>query len=975
MPLKTRVILFLILFLLLLGCKEQSPRLKKALQSFRLEPGLRIELVVSEPLVIDPVAFAFDEDRVMYVVENRGYPDPAEGGAPTKLGRVARLTDTDGDGTYDHRTEFADGFTYPNGVLNWKGGVFVTCSPDIFYLKDTDGDGVADVRQVVLTGFNDNKTAQIRMSHPTLGLDGWVYVSGGLNGGAVSSPLHPNRPAVEFSSADGRFHPETFEFEVTGGRSQFGITFDPYGRRFGCSNRHPIQHIVFEPSQLNRNPDLLFTETIMNVSAVEADAVVYPISGATTTADFIPNLIGRSHRGTFTAASGVLVFNGTGLTPAHRGNAFICESAQNLVQRQVIHSDGVTFHSELPYREREFLASTDEWFRPVFLQTGPEGALYVADMHRKVIDHPSYVPEEARGSLDFDSGKDDGRIYRIVREDFKERDGVLLNSSVSIAALVDALQSPEEWERATAQRLLLERRDPGSIPLLKRCVEKPASPESTVRALWLLGTLDALDEETLKMGLASSHAVVREQAVQLAGVRCANNAGLLEAVAAAAYDSARRVRFVTALALGSLQGDAVIPALARIASVDGGDRWARAAVLSGLHGRVPQFMDAFRKETPADPNAFPAVMRDVGQLVGKGGSRRDSRLLFRDIVRAGEDAEWRISTALGLAEGSAEQTEKNVLAALLGADAGEADRDALNAFINHVQAIALEEDTSSPKRSEAIALLGFADFSRTSQALQQLLDARHPPDIQIAVIRALARQGDVRGGKMLTAKNVWAGYTPRVRSAAIAALVSKPVFVKVLFDAIESGIVPLTDIPSGNRQALMKNKHSDIRERALVLFKDLEEGDRMQVYESYRNIFDQPADAALGKAVFLKNCSTCHSYAGSGGKVGPDLTGVHNQPADALLLHTLVPNYEVYPAYQAISVETRNGRSFSGTLVAETENSLTLRLPFGTDESILRSDLKSLTNTGRSLMPEGLEQNMTREELAQLIAYLKSGQP
>src|SRR5690554_3242779 len=202
---------------------EDSADLKKDMAALRLEPGLRIELVAAEPLVVDPVAFAFDEDQVLYVVENRGYPDPAEGGAPSHLGRIARLEDRDGDGRFDHRTEFANGLTYPNGILPWDGGVFVTSAPDIYYFKDTDGDGIADIQKVVLTGFNSDKTAQIRVSHPILGLDGWVYVTSGLNGGEVSSPVHPDRPAISFAAADGRFHPETYEFETTGGRSQFGL--------------------------------------------------------------------------------------------------------------------------------------------------------------------------------------------------------------------------------------------------------------------------------------------------------------------------------------------------------------------------------------------------------------------------------------------------------------------------------------------------------------------------------------------------------------------------------------------------------------------------------------------------------------------------------------------------------------------------------------------------------------------------------
>src|SRR5206468_10771708 len=182
----------------------------QAILSFRLEPGLKIELVASEPLVGDPVAMAFDETGRMFVAENRGYPTgPGEGKPPA--GIIAMLEDTDGDGRYDKRTVFADHLTFPNGVMPWRGGLFVTCAPDLLYLKDTDGDGRADVRRVVLTGFATNGSTQLRVSHPTLGLDGWIYLTSGLAGSSkIKSPDHPERLGLE-TSADVRFGPDTGE--------------------------------------------------------------------------------------------------------------------------------------------------------------------------------------------------------------------------------------------------------------------------------------------------------------------------------------------------------------------------------------------------------------------------------------------------------------------------------------------------------------------------------------------------------------------------------------------------------------------------------------------------------------------------------------------------------------------------------------------------------------------------------------------
>ena len=325
---------------------EGPPTVAQALKLFQIEKSASIEIAAAEPQLRDPVAMCFDAKGRMLVVESPGYPFlPGDGKAVPTLGRVALLEDADGDGRFEKRSTFAEGFTFPNGILPWKGGVFVTCAPDIWYLKDTNGDGRADVRHVVLTGFGTKSSSeQLRVASPTLGPDGWVYVTSGLTDASVTSPLHPKRKPVVSKRQDGRFHPETVIYEPLAGVGQFGQCFDAAGNRFVSSNRNPLMHVVVAPGLLQRNPYYSFTGTIENVIPVAAK--VYPLSPDTTAASYIPSLISRQHAGTYTSASGIVI----------RGrDAFICEPAQNLVQRQVLTATGATFSATHPTPGRDFL--------------------------------------------------------------------------------------------------------------------------------------------------------------------------------------------------------------------------------------------------------------------------------------------------------------------------------------------------------------------------------------------------------------------------------------------------------------------------------------------------------------------------------------------------------------------------------------------------------------------------------------------
>jgi putative membrane-bound dehydrogenase-like protein len=946
---------------------------EQALASFRIDRGLRIELVAAEPLVVDPVAFAFDQRGRLYVVEARGYPDVAN--RPTREGRVALLEDLNQDGKYDRRLEFAGGFTHPNGIAVWRGGVLLTCAPEIYYLKDHDGDGVADQRTVVLTGFQTGASAQNYASHPTLGLDGRIHVTCGLrSGGTVTSPLHPERAAIAFPPMDGRFDPDSFAYETSGGRSQFGLTFDAFGRRFVCDNRNPVMQVMLEAEHLGRNPHLQFAETMQAVSKVQGEAKVLRISRAAVTADFIPTLLSAPHAGTFTSACGLVVFGGSGLPPTYDGNLFICEPAQNLIQRQTLRPHGASFRSEPVFEDgAEFLSSTDVAFRPVFLASGPQGALYIADMHRAEIDHPTFIPEEVRGRLDFDSGKGAGRIYRVTGG--SPRVAWKRPRFDSVTDLLGALESADAWSRETARRLMIERADAAALPRLKALATSSARAETRCSALWLLRSLDGLSPEIITLALDDSDPRVREQGVILAATQLGRLPMLGDRLVAMAADPDARVRFLLGLNLGAVQSAGTVHALGTLALRDAEDRWTRAAVLSGIGARATEFAEALIAGASRNPAAAGLLIREACRVVGAGATLAEGRRLLARARSASPDSPWLVAVALGLAEGAATREELRGAGhdRLTAFVALNDDPDGgIEALLRRAGKLAQEEGAAIQDRANAVALLGYGDFERSSAVLGDLLDLRQPGGLRLEAVRSLERIGDVRGAELLARPEHWSGYSIPLRSAVVSALSTRPGWPEVLIAAVERGTVRPAEIPYLQRNYLLRRSPPDVRRKAAAVF-ETRTHDRMEVYRNYLEVLKLDAAAERGEAVFLRSCAACHTYESKGGAIGPDLTGIRHQPREAILLHTLVPNREIAPNYESVTLATRSGASYSGRILAETEGSLTLRTVGGTDENVLRSAIASMQRPGVSLMPDGLEDTMTRLELADLIAYLKAG--
>ena len=876
---KTFVIPFLIPFVLLGGDKPLSPA--QALKSFQHEKGIRIELAAAEPQVTDPVAVCFDGKKRMYVVEGRGYPFlPGEGKTEPQLGRIGLLEDTDGDGRFEKRTTFAEGFTFPNGILPWKGGVFVTCAPDIWYLKDTTGDGKADVRKIVLTGFGTKSSSeQLRVASPTLGPDGWVYVTSGLTDASVTSPLHSKRKPVVSKRQDGRFHPETFVYEPLAGVGQFGQCFDAAGNRFVSSNRNPLMHVVVAPGLLQQNPHYPFSDTVENVVPVAAK--VYPLSPDTTAASYHARLLSQQHAGTYTSASGIVI----------RGaDAFICEPAQNLVQRQALIPAGATFRATHPSPGRDFLATPDQWFRPVHTTVGPDGALYICDMVRQYIDHPRYLPEDVRAKLPFKAGTEHGRIWRII-------------------------------------------------------IKNPAPPKST-----------AVQQAAARQNLAIRQGKFPK--------------GTKKALLKQARSKNPTERFLATLQLAGQNNEDNPAVLASVLAANSHDRWTRAAVFSATENAASDLLDQL---TASPQRAHGDTLKSLGRIIGKG--RPQQELLSALRRHFGAKTPWPIASQIALLTGLADGVhgrnfsgtgKTTILMLPKGQPEALANTDGI--FIA-ARKSARDKDTSGDKRKQAIELLGYSTYAKDGDTLLELLGPAQSTEDQITAVGALRQLGSLKATQALMEARRWNGFTPGVREAVLGIATSRASFHEPLVQALEKGTIPVHALSPARRRALERSKEVGVR--AKKLFAQHAGGDRMKAYETSKAVLKMKGVAANGQKVFTRACAICHTYSGQGHAVGPDLTGLRNQPTEALLLHIIVPNHEVYGQYTLYEINTQDGQTFAGLLEADAPNQITLKLPLGISKSVDRKNIKTLQSNAKSLMPDLLEKAMTQQELADLLAFLK----
>lgn len=935
---------------------------EEGLRSIKTRSDLEVQLVAAEPLISDPVAFDWDFEGRLYVVEMGDYPLAAEGG------RVRVLTDEDGDGVYDHSTIFLDGLNFPNGIKVWRDGVLITAAPDLIWAVDRDGDGRADEQKVLLEGFEPGNQ-QHRANGLRYGIDHRLYLANGDSGGSIRSVASGEQ--IEIGGRDLWYVPESESTReagrlgTTSGQTQFGRDRDDWQHWFGGNNANPMWHYLLDERYVGRNPFVSPARQRRDVSVAPGASPVFPLSP--TLERF--NELQMANR--FTSACSPMVYRDTELGTDYVGNAFICEPVHNLVHREIMERDAFSWKSRRADDEQrsEFLASDDPWFRPVMIRTGPDGGLWIADMYRLVIEHPEWIAPERQAELDLRSGRDRGRIYRVIRRGTNPEVPKL--SDLSTREWVEQLNSDNGAVRDWAQQQLIWNRDVDSVSILEPMLD---SPRATTRlhVLATLEHLDGLSDAMLSKAIEDAHPEVRRWAIRFAERRLSENEDLVALLAQRVkVEDEPVVKLQLVASLGEVAGPVATQAMVElIRQGSQGDDMLGAVIASSFRADtmgaiVEQVL--IEGEVPIEIGMRDAILRSAA---GWASAEQFDQWLVEWLPADLEHLSLPVQRTLGWQAIDAWRSQGRELTPVARTWIQKQVRWARETL----DAEGLEVDAQSDQIT-ALSLMGTVEEESPDdvERMTRYLSARKATAVRDASLAALARMKSETIADSIIQH--WSQLLPDTRSRAIDMMLSRESWAMCLTQALIDGRISIRDLGPSSYDRLVRVMGPRLGDSMQVLEASLPSGDRMQVVERYLAHPDSAADAKRGREVFLKNCSNCHRLDAVGTATGPDLAALTNRTPIALLTAILDPNQAIEDKFLQYLAETDDGLQLAGVIVDETSTTVTLVGVDGKSTVLQRDRLVELSSTGRSLMPEGLETEIDPAAMQDLIAFLRSDAP
>lgn len=943
----------------------------EAVASLLAPPGFTVQLVAAEPLTESPVAIDWDTQGRLWVVEMADYPMGMDG-RMTPGGRVRILEDLDHDGVYDKSTLFASNLNFPNGLITWNHGIIVTAAPDIVLLDDPQSSLQAGPAQILYSGFRPGNL-QLRVNGLRWGLDNWLHCANGWSGGQPFSPRTQQK--IDLSGHDLRIHPSTGAIEAEAGQSEFGRNRTDWGEWFGCDNSYPLFHFAIEDRYLRRNPYLTYPETKVQ-ALLPANPPVHPRSiGQKRYHSF-------DQAGHFTSACATDFYRDAWLFPrSDITHAFVCEPVHNLIQHLEVSETGPSYTARRAEADGqpEFLSSSDPWFRPVMVRTGPDGALYVVDMYRFMIEHPDWLPPEGRAELEpfYRLGEQRGRIYRITPKTGPRHRVETLESNRP-SRWIAALESPNGWVRDKAQQLLVQLANPDrtTIQALEKLARTSREPLGRLHALCTLDGLHQLSATLLTQALHDPHPGIRRHAIRLteAFAKHADSKSLLDALTSLSRDPDAKVRVQLACTLGEWSQPAAGRALADLASQPSPHPALITAILSSAHPHLSTLVEALT-QSPNQRNLEDSLLDPLLSLSLRTASDPLTATLLSHLTSSAPEPNTPPTARQlqSLARFMDQLQQQRLTIRDLGrkTPALAAALEPLPELGRRARTLVVNPASPEPLRTAAVTLLARdpAALSADLFTLSGLLSPETPAPTQIAAVGAIAQTTATNVPTLLT--HHWATLAPDVRARIIDQLLSREPWTQDLLAFFEQGRVAPNDLDASRRSRLSQHRNPTIRTRAETLFNRASDPDRAKVINEYKPALQLTGNSESGRLHFTRLCAPCHQLDGIGRDIGPNLISVKAHPPEKLLISILDPSREAEPRYLAYSCTLRSGEELYGIIASETGGSLILKLTDGSTRNLNRTDIASLQATRRSLMPDGLESGLKPQDLADLIRYLR----
>ncbi len=944
---------------------------KEAIAKMKVPPGFRVECFASEPDLVNPVAMTIDEKGRVWVTESLEYPRRQPG---VGRDRVKILEDTDGDGKADKVTLFAEGLNIPSGIAVGHGGVWVVNSPDLLFYQDTDGDGKADKKEVILTGFGRDDTHELPNSL-TWGPDGWLY---GLNGVFNPSVVNHQGKEFRFTCALFRIHPKTREFQVfsEGTSNPWGVAINANGSFFvsACVIDH-LWHLAESAYYLRQGgPYPPFTWHLSSIVNYKHQQAAY---------------------------CGINWFDSPAYPKEFREKLYMGNIHGSCINVDALERNGSTYKGK---GQPDFLTANDAWFMPVVQKTGPDGCLWILDWY----DRYHCYQDANRDPAGID--RLHGRLYRVVYEGNQPSKPFDLSKKSDIE-LVELLGDENVFYRDHAQRLLTERMiwkksEVNLIEVLGKIVRSEETPrKKRLHTFWALGASGPLDPE-LSLKLAKdADPTIRSWLVRFLGNEGVLSPHAREIVGKLTQDKSPDVLLQVSIAANKLQGLDPLPIWHQILAKAGNDPVIPNVIWQNLHPRLPSEAPKWLElaKNPGDTN------RGAGQILARLSDKLLSEKPFHPEaidklleILLHNKLEVGLRQFLGILALRLETGELN----------GPPKEQLRTLLLGEIRT--LSKSTEHSKDIQQIAMINLALFGDTlgientriifeetknpealrRRALQSLLrvDANHANEILIQRINdPKLGSAEVRGRMVLdlaildqaelapTLLKEWSKTPSEIQARIVDLLTGRPTWTKALLAEIASKNIPANALNANTVRKILAFKDKGLTAQVGSLWGTLREGRNPERELVVRQMNDYlrktPGDPLAGTVLYQKACAQCHKIYGQGQEVGPDITANGRANFDQLVSNVFDPSLVIGTGYNATTIGTTKGKIFTGLLVENSRDRVVLKVQGGILETIPRPEVEEQKTSANSLMPEGMEKQLTPKEWADLFAYLSLDRP